>query len=151
MRKLSEEEVCTDSKVTWYLPHGFLINPKKPDGLRRVYDASAKFRGQSLNDKMYTGPDQQALRFLWRESPSEEQSVYQFQRTLFGEVSAPSRAMRRNANEIGEMYLLASKLFTSIFFVDDGLPSTDSREEAIEMWTQLTNYCAVEDSTCKSG
>ena len=56
MRKLSEE-VCTDSKVTWYLPHRFVINPKKPDRLRRVYDASAKFRGQSLNDKMYTGPD----------------------------------------------------------------------------------------------
>ena len=120
VRKLSEEEVCTDSKVTWYLPHGFLINPKKPDRLRRVYDASAKFRGQSLNDKMYTGPDQQALRFLWRESPSEEQSVYQFQRTLLGEVSAPSRAMRRNANEIGEIYLLASKLFTSIFLWTTG-------------------------------
>ena len=36
VRKLSEEEVCTDSKVTWYLPHGFLINPKKPDRLRGV-------------------------------------------------------------------------------------------------------------------
>ena len=51
MRKLSEEEVCTDSKVTWYLPHRFVINPKKPDRLRRVYDASAKIRGQNLNDK----------------------------------------------------------------------------------------------------
>ena len=49
VRKLSEEEVCTDSKVTWYLPHRFVINPKKPDRIRRVYDASAKFRGQSLN------------------------------------------------------------------------------------------------------
>ena len=27
-RKLSEEEVCTDSKVTWYLPHRFVINPR---------------------------------------------------------------------------------------------------------------------------
>ena len=94
------------------LPHRFVINPKKPNRLRRVYDASAKFRGQSLNDKMYTGPDylsslfgvllrfcegrialaadvremyhmlrlpesdQPVMRFLWRESPSEEQSVY---------------------------------------------------------------------------
>ena len=52
MRKLSEEEVCTDGKVTWYLPHRFVINPKKPNRLRRVYDASAKFRCQSTNDKM---------------------------------------------------------------------------------------------------
>ena len=61
VRKLSEEEVCTDSKVTWYLPHRFVINSKKPDRLRRVYDASAKIRGQSLNDKMYTGPDHLSL------------------------------------------------------------------------------------------
>ena len=41
VRKLSEEEVSTNSKVTWYLPHRYVINPKKPDRLRRVYDASA--------------------------------------------------------------------------------------------------------------
>ena len=38
-----------------------VILPKKPDRLRRVYDASAKIRGQSLNDKMYTGPDYLSL------------------------------------------------------------------------------------------
>ena len=61
VRKIREEEVCTDSKVTWYLPHRFVINPRKPDRLRRVYDASAKIRGQSLNDKMCTGPDYLSL------------------------------------------------------------------------------------------
>ena len=49
VKKLSEEEVYTDSKVTWYLPHRFVINLKKHDRIRRVYDASAKFRGQRLN------------------------------------------------------------------------------------------------------
>ena len=39
MKKLSEEEVQCDSKVNWYLPHRFVINPKKPGRLRRVYDA----------------------------------------------------------------------------------------------------------------
>jgi len=43
MKKLSEEEVQCDSKVTWYLPHRFVVNPKKPDLLRRVCDASLKF------------------------------------------------------------------------------------------------------------
>ena len=43
--------------MTWYLPLRFVITPKTPDRLRRVYDASAKFRCQRLNDKMYTGPD----------------------------------------------------------------------------------------------
>ena len=39
VNKLSEEEVQCDSKVTWYLTHRFVIKPKKPDRLKRVYDA----------------------------------------------------------------------------------------------------------------
>ncbi|XP_022798022.1 uncharacterized protein LOC111336233, partial [Stylophora pistillata] len=161
-KKLSEEEVQCDSKVTWYLPHRFVINPKKPDRLRRVYDASAKFMGQSLNDKIYTGPDllsslfgvflrfcegrialaadvkemyhmlrlpdhdKPAMRFLWRDSLREEPSVYQFERTVFGEVSAPSRAnytMRRNTDENGRDLPLGVKAVYKHFYMDDGLPS----------------------------
>ena len=64
VKKLSEEEVQCDSKVTWYLPHRFVINPKKTDRLRRVDDASPNFSGQSLNDKIYTGPDPQSSLFV---------------------------------------------------------------------------------------
>ena len=81
------------------------------------------------------------MRFLWRESPNEEQRVYQFQRTLFGEVSAPSRAnctMRRNAEEKGGDLPLGVKAVYRYFYMDDGLPSSDSREEAIEMRKQMT-------------
>ena len=52
--------------------------------------------------------DKSAMRFLWRESLEEEPSVYQFERTVFVEVSAPSRpsranyTMRCNADENGE-------------------------------------------------
>ena len=35
--------------------------------------------------------DKPSMKFLWRESAEEEPSVYQFERTVFGEVSAPSR------------------------------------------------------------
>ena len=87
------------------------------------------------------GSDQPAVRFLWRESPSEEQSVYQFQSTLFGEVSAPSRAnctMRRKAEENGGDLPLGVKTVYKYFYMDDGLPSSDSREEAIEMRKQMT-------------
>ncbi|KAL9984805.1 hypothetical protein ACROYT_G007140 [Oculina patagonica] len=116
VKKQSKGEVQCDSNVVWFSPHRFVINPKKPDSLRRVYDASAKFMRQSLNDEIYTGPDlltspfgvflsdKPAARFLWRESSEKELSVYQFERTVFGEVSVPSRAnytMRRNADENG--------------------------------------------------
>ena len=57
VKRLSKEEAQNGSKVTWYLPPRFVITPKKPDCLRRVYNASAKFMGKSLNDKIYTGLD----------------------------------------------------------------------------------------------
>ena len=58
VKKLSESELQSKSKVIWYLPHRYVINPKVPDRLYRgVYDASAKFMGQSLNDKIFTGPN----------------------------------------------------------------------------------------------
>ena len=85
--------------------------------------------------------DKPAVRFLWRESLEEEPSVYQFERTVFGEVSAPSRAnytMRRNADENGADLHLGVRAVYRHFYMDDGLPSTNSREEAIEMREQMT-------------
>ena len=74
--------------------------------------------------------DQSAMRFLWRESPNEKPSVYQLQRTLFGEGSRPFRAnytMRRNADENGGDLPFGFKAVNKHFYMDDGLPSTDSR------------------------
>jgi len=81
------------------------------------------------------------MRFLWSELPDEEPSVYQFERTVFREVSAPSRAvytMRRNADENWEDLPLGVRAVYKHFYMDDVLPSTDSREEAMEMWKQMT-------------
>ena len=41
----------------WYLPHHPVLNPRKPDKLRIVFDCAAKHAGQSLNDRCYQGPD----------------------------------------------------------------------------------------------
>ena len=98
--------------------------------------------GQSLSDKIYTGPDilsslfgvflrffegriamaadakemyhvlrlpdhdKPAMTFLWRNSMREEPNAYLFERTVFGEVSAPSRAKG------GEMLMRMGKTYS---------------------------------------
>lgn len=42
---------------TWYLPHHSVVNPKKPDKFRIVFDCSAKFNDTSLNTQVLQGPD----------------------------------------------------------------------------------------------
>ena len=47
----------SDERKVWYLPHHPVINDKKPDKLRVVFDCSARYGGESLNDKCYQGPN----------------------------------------------------------------------------------------------
>ena len=51
------EQLAANYRPRWYLPHHPVMNPKKPDKLRIVLDCAATFRGYSLNDKLYQGPD----------------------------------------------------------------------------------------------
>ena len=53
--KIPLYEIAND--VSWYLPHQAVISDKKPGKLRVVFDCSSKFKGESLNDKCFRGPD----------------------------------------------------------------------------------------------
>lgn len=53
--KIPDEEV--EGRAAWYIPHHGVYHPQKPGKIRIVFDCSAKFQGQCLNDHLLTGPD----------------------------------------------------------------------------------------------
>ncbi|XP_053686640.1 uncharacterized protein LOC128736183 [Sabethes cyaneus] len=56
--KASEAELkFSESHRVWYLPLGVVVNPKKPNKLRLIWDAAAKANGVSLNSQLLKGPD----------------------------------------------------------------------------------------------
>ena len=46
-----------DLERSWFLPHHHMINPKKPEKLRIVFDCAAEVKGVSLNNSLIQGPD----------------------------------------------------------------------------------------------
>ena len=47
----------TKFEPQWYLPHHQVINPIKPEKVRRVCHAASKYKGVALNDKLMCGTD----------------------------------------------------------------------------------------------
>ena len=47
---------CNDENI-WYLPDDSVVNTKKPEKVRILYDCDAKYHGESLNDKIMQGPN----------------------------------------------------------------------------------------------
>ena len=55
--KIPVEQQTNSHQIKWYLPHHPVLNAKKPDKLRVVFDFAAKFHGMSLNECLHQGPD----------------------------------------------------------------------------------------------
>ena len=56
-RKLTKDEANRITDKTNYLPHHHVINKNKPEKVRIVFDAAAKFQDTSLNQNLLQGPD----------------------------------------------------------------------------------------------
>ena len=54
--KLSREDMCRADGAVWYLPHHYVMHPRKQK-LRIVFDCAARYEGVSLNDCVLQGPD----------------------------------------------------------------------------------------------
>ncbi|XP_045024653.1 uncharacterized protein LOC123469622 [Daphnia magna] len=72
-RPLKESELKGTFGRNWYLPHHGVVNPRKPEKVRVVFDASAKYQGVALNEVLLKGPnlinDIGATLLLLREKP----------------------------------------------------------------------------------
>ena len=56
-RKLTSSECEESAGRTNYIPHHFVLEPNKPDKIRIVFDAAAKYKNDCLNDHLLPGPD----------------------------------------------------------------------------------------------
>lgn len=188
------EEVQNEAKEgeRWYIPHHGIYHPQKPDKLRVVFDASAKYRGTSLNDHLLSGPDllnslngvlirfrrhqvallcdiekmfhqfyvyeadRDYLRFLWWKNGAMNTEPQEFWMKvhIFGATSSPGCAnygLKHLAKENETQFPLASQFIMKDFYVDDGVTSTPSVKEAIQLtqeaqtlcvrWPQTTQVC----------
>ena len=56
-RKVNAEELAPHKGKVWYLPHNGAYHPRKPSIIRVVFDCSARYQGESLNDHLLQGLD----------------------------------------------------------------------------------------------
>ncbi|XP_045033927.1 uncharacterized protein LOC116933188 [Daphnia magna] len=72
-RPFKESELKGTFGRNWYLPHHGAVNPRKPEKVRVVFDASAKYQGVALNEVLLKGSnlinDIGATLLLLREKP----------------------------------------------------------------------------------
>ena len=166
----------------WYLPHHGVDNPKKPGKLRVVYDCSARYRSQALNDHLLQGPDltngligvlcrfrkgqvaitcdvekmfyqfkvptqdRDYLRFLWYADSSRTQVLdYRMKVHIFGATSSPGCAtfgLRRLASDYADEFGDAASFIHNDFYVDDGLTSTSTPEQATNLIDRCRTLCS---------
>ncbi len=104
-------------------------------------DVSKMYRAVGL-----AAEDRDYHRFLWRENPTDSVLDYRMTRVTFGIASAAflaTNSVSRLAEENQARFPLAAKAVKESFYVDDGLPSVKTKQEAILLQRQLQDLFAT--------
>ena len=88
--------------------------------------------------------DRSYFRFLWRDlEPQRKANVYEFERIVFGDASAPFRAQfvsQENTEICKAEFALAAETIKESTYMDDSLDSVRTDNTAIELYRQLTDF-----------
>ena len=55
--RVPENELTNEDGDVWYIPHHGVYHPRKPKKIRVVFDCSATYQGESINNHLLQGPD----------------------------------------------------------------------------------------------
>ena len=128
------DEVSTKSKQGWYIPHHGVHHKKKPG---KIKFHQVKVDVQHCN----------FLRFLWWDNPELKGDPIEFRMTvhLFGATSSPgcaNFALKTTADQYEETCgSEAADFVRKNFYVDDGLTSVQSVEQAGEFIKNTKSLC----------
>ncbi|XP_067950597.1 uncharacterized protein [Watersipora subatra] len=154
------ELVQTDHKATpgdvWYIPHFGVYHPTKPDKISVVFDCSAKFHNKSLNDHLLQGPDllNSLIGVLHRFRKGKIAimcdiqrmfhmfKVYESDRNFLRFLWYKDNCMLEVAEYRMAVHLFAKDFILNDSYVDDGLVSLDSKEQAVAVIDRAIEICS---------
>ena len=55
--RVPENELTNEDGDVWYIPHHGVYHTRKPEKIRVVFDCSATYQGESINNHLLQGPD----------------------------------------------------------------------------------------------
>ena len=55
--RVPQNELTNEDGDVWYIPHHGVYHPRKPEKIRVVFDCSATYQGESINNHLLQGPD----------------------------------------------------------------------------------------------
>ena len=106
---------------------------------KNKYAVSADIEGMFMQVSLLES-DQHSLRFLWREDPTSDVSVFQYTRHTFGVKDSPTYAkyaLLRTAVDNQDVFPEAAYAVLNNFFMDDYLGSVKNPETALTLSRSL--------------
>ena len=81
------------------------------------------------------------LRCLWRETPDDPVTTFEYKRHVFGARSSPicvNYALHRSSEDNKETFPIVSSLIKRNFYMDDFIKSVKTDDEAKEVFANVT-------------